>query len=99
MGILSKITKFRKNANFDYTPRYYDNKGEGSPYKFEQKFDQFRTTVGSQRGIKNKIGNAMSDIRRQGDENMRMRFFIILFILILGFLFFIDFDLSIFSPK
>ena len=42
MGLLKR----RKNKQFDYNPRYFDNDGEGSPYKIKHKFDEFRTTIG-----------------------------------------------------
>ncbi|WP_185783035.1 riboflavin synthase subunit beta [Croceivirga lutea] len=86
--------KLRKNRSFDYSPRFY--KGEGSPYKLEHKFDQFRTTADSNRGLKRKFSNAVDDLKREGDKNMRIRLLVIILILILGFLFIIDFDLSIF---
>ena len=38
MGIL----KTRKNKKFDYTPRYFDDKGEGNPFQIEHKFDKFQ---------------------------------------------------------
>ena len=86
--------KLRKNRSFDYTPRYY--KGEGNPYKIEHKLDKFRSTVQTQRGLKNKFNTAMDDLRTQGDKNQRLRFLIIVAILVLLFLYIIDFDLSIF---
>ena len=57
--MLSKITRLRRNRRYDYSPRYYDDKGKGSPYKLEPKFDQFRSTLSNQRGLKNKITNAV----------------------------------------
>jgi hypothetical protein len=96
MGMLSKITKLRRNRKFDYNPRYYDDKGKGNPYKLEHKFDQFRSTVNNQRGLKNKISNALDDTKREGDRNLRIRMAVILAILIFIFLYIIDFDLSIF---
>lgn len=99
MSIMKKITRLRKNKEFDYTPRYYDDKGKGNPYKIEYKFDQFRTTVDRPRGLKGKFKNAMADIRREGDRNMKVRMAIIITILVFIFLFIIDFDLSIFLGK
>ncbi len=86
--------KLRKNKSFEYKPRYY--KGEGSPYKMESKLEQFRSTVNNQRGLKNKFSNAFDDLKREGDKNLRIRFWVILAILILIFLYILDFDLSIF---
>lgn len=96
MGFLNKITRLRKNRQFDYQPRYFDDKGKGNPYKIEAKFDKFRSTLSNQRGLKNKITNAVEDTKRQGDRDIKIRMAIILGILILIFLFIIDFDLSIF---
>ena len=91
---MRNFLKLRKNSEFDYKPRYY--KGEGSPYKIEHKLDKFRTTAHHQRGLKNKFSNAFNDLRNEGDRHMKMRFIIILAVLILVFLYIIDFDLSIF---
>lgn len=91
---MRNFLKLRKNRNFEYKPRYY--KGEGNPYKIEHKLDKFRTTAHHQRGLKTKFSNAFEDLRKEGDRNMRVRFFAILGILIFIFLYIIDFDLSIF---
>ena len=96
MGFLSKITRLRKNRQFDYQPRYFDDKGKGNPYKIETKFDKFRSTTSNQRGLKNKISNALNDTKRQGDQNIKIRMAVIIAVLILIFLYIIDFDLSIF---
>ncbi|BFP39590.1 hypothetical protein FGF1_04350 [Flavobacteriaceae bacterium GF1] len=91
---MRNFLRLRKNREFDYKPRYY--KGEGSPYKIEHKLDKFRTTAHHQRGLKNKFSNAFNDLRNEGDRHMKIRFIIILAVLILVFLYIIDFDLSIF---
>jgi hypothetical protein len=93
MGIL----KTRKNKKFDYTPRYYDDKGEGNPFQIEHKFDKFRSTVGDNSGLKTKFTNAWHDLRDTSNRDTNRRVIIIIAILILIFLFIIDFDLSIFS--
>jgi len=96
MGILRKIASLRKNRQFDYSPRYFDDKGKGNPYKVEHKFDHFRSTVGNQRGLKNKITNVVEDVHRKGDLHVKRRMLVIVGLLILVFLYIIDFDLSIF---
>jgi hypothetical protein len=96
MGFLSKITRLQKNRQFEYTPRYYDAKGKPNPYKMEPKFDQFRTTLGGSRGLKNKINRALEDSKRQGDRNLKIRMAVILAVLIFLVLYVLDFDLSIF---
>ena len=91
---MRNFLKLRKNRSFDYKPRFY--KGEGSPYKIEHKLDKFRTTAQSQRGLKNKFSNAFEDLKNEGDRHLKTRFLIVLGVLILIFLYIIDFDLSIF---
>jgi ABC-type multidrug transport system fused ATPase/permease subunit len=96
MGMLSKITRLRRNRRYDYSPRYFDDKGKGNPYKLEPKFDKFRSTLSNQRGLKNKITNAVEDTRRAGDRSLKIRMAIILAVLVFIFLYIIDFDLTIF---
>lgn len=95
MGIL----KTRKNKKFSYTPRFFDDKGEGNPYEIKHKFDEFRKTVGPNKGLKGKFTDALTDLRETPDNAANKRILVIIGILILVFLFFIDFDLSIFLPK
>ncbi|WP_242119623.1 riboflavin synthase subunit beta [Aestuariivivens sediminicola] len=92
MGLL----KLRKNKKYNYTPRFYDDKGEGSPFKMKHKFDAYRKTVGGNAGLKTKINNALDDLKNNPDREANRRILIIVGILILVFLFIIDFDLSIF---
>ena len=95
MGIL----KTRKNKKFSYTPRYFDDKGEGNPFEIKHKFDGFRKTVGSNSGLKTKVNNALDDFKNNPDREANRRILIIVGVLILVFLFIIDFDLSIFFSK
>jgi hypothetical protein len=99
MHLIMGILKTRKNKKFDYTPRYFDDKGEGNPFQIEHKFDKFRSTVGDNTGLKGKFSNAWSDLRSSSNRDTNRRVFIIIAILVLIFLYFIDFDLSIFSLK
>jgi len=86
----------RKNKKFSYSPRYFDDNGEGNPFKIEHKLDKYRTTVDSRGGLRSKFNNAMADIKKTGDRNLNLRLLIILAVLILVVLYIIDFDLSIF---
>jgi hypothetical protein len=95
MGLL----KLRKNKTFSYTPRYFDDKGEGNPFKIKHKFDDFRTTVNTNQGLKSKFKNAIKDLKENPDREANRRTLIIVSILILIFLFIIEFDLSIFFSK
>ncbi len=98
MGILNKLIR-GKNRKYSYSPRYYDDKGKGSPFKMEQKLDSYRSTAHVTRGLKGKINNAIDDVKRKGDRNLRIRMAIIITILLFIFLYIIDFDLSIFFKK
>lgn len=93
---MGRFTKLRKNKKYNYRPRYFDDKGEGNPYKIEHKLDRFRSTVETPRGIKSKFNRAMSDLRKGGDQHYKFRMLIIIAVLIFIFLYIIDFDLSIF---
>jgi inner membrane protein involved in colicin E2 resistance len=94
MGLL----KTRKNKKFSYTPRYFDDKGEGNPFEIKHKFDDFRKTVGSNKGLKTKFNDAIDDYKNR-DKAVNKRILIIVAALVLVFLFIIDFDLSIFFSK
>ncbi|MDX1769770.1 MAG: riboflavin synthase subunit beta [Arenibacter troitsensis] len=96
---MGKFSKLRKNKKFNYKPRYFDDRGEGSPFKIEHKLDKYRPTMDGRSGIKGKFGRAMDDLKRSGTQNQNIRTIIIVAILILIFLYIIDFDLSIFIPK
>jgi hypothetical protein len=93
------IFKTRKNKRFNYTPRHYDDKGEGSPFQMKHKFDDYRKTVGDNSGLKTKFKNAFNDLKNSRDRETNRRILIIAGILLLVFLFIIDFDLSIFFSK
>ncbi len=93
------LIKPRKNKKYGYEPRYYNNNGEGSPYQMEHKFDKFRTTVGSKKGLKQKWAVAWDDLRNKSDRQSNRRVLYIIIILVLIFLYIIDFDLSIFLNR
>ncbi len=92
MGIISK----RKNKKFSYKPRHFEHDGDGSPFTMGHKFDQYRTTVGENKGLKGKFRTAWADLRQGSDKNVNLRLLVIIAILLLLFLFIIEFDLSIF---
>ncbi|NKI27709.1 hypothetical protein SAMN04487911_12031 [Arenibacter nanhaiticus] len=95
---MGKFSKLRKNKKFDYTPRYYKDQGEGSPFKIEHKFDKFRPTLDGRTGLKGKFSRAMDDFKQKGNRSQNIRLLVIIAILVFIFLFIIDFDLSIFKP-
>jgi len=92
MGIL----KSRKNKKFDYSPRYYKNDGEGSPYSIKHKFDEHRSTVGGNSGLKSKFTTAWEDLKESKNRRANRTIILIVAIFIFIFLYIIDFDLSIF---
>jgi hypothetical protein len=93
MGIL----KQRKNKKFGYEPRYYNNDGtEGSPFLIQHKFDNYRSTVGESKNLRAKFKAVLTELKKTSDKKTNYRIFFIFTILILIFLFIIDFDLSIF---
>jgi len=87
----------RTNKKFDYTPRYY--KGEGNPYQIEHKFDEFRTTVGKNKGIKGRLTTALDELKASKGKGINMTILYIIIFLSLIFLYIIDFDISIFYAK
>lgn len=91
--------KLRKNKKFSYTPRLYDDKGKGNPFEIKHKFDDYRKTIGNNSGLKTKINNALNDLKESPDSKVNRRILIIITILLLIFLYIIDFDLSIFFFK
>ncbi len=95
MGLL----KTRKNKKYGYSPRYYNDKGEGSPYQIEHKFDKFRSTVGENKGLKGKFISAIQELKSSENKGTNKTILLIIAVLVLLFLFIIDFDLSIFSFK
>ena len=90
------LFKARKNKTYSYTPRHWDDKGQGSPYKIKHRFDEYRKATGNTKGLKTKFTNAMDDLKSPPDREVNRRLLIIIAILILIFLFIIDFDLTIF---
>lgn len=95
MGLL----KTRKNKKFGYTPRYYNDNGEGNPFQLEHKFDKFRSTVGENVGLKGKFKNAFQELTSSESKGSNKTILLIVAILVIVFLVIIDFDLSIFSKN
>ncbi|MDU8886560.1 riboflavin synthase subunit beta [Yeosuana sp. MJ-SS3] len=93
------IFKTRKNKKYSYTPRFYDDNGEGSPFQIKRKFDDYRKTATSPGGLKTKFKTAIEELKENPDRDANRRILIIVAILVLLFLFIIDFDLSIFFSR
>lgn len=92
MGIIGK----RKNKKYDYVPRYYKVDDDRKPFEIKHQFDEHRKSV-QRVNLKGKFINAMDDYRQGSDETVRTRMYIIIAVLVLLFLWLIDFDLSIFK--
>ncbi len=92
MGLIGK----RKNKKYGYKPRHFESDGGSSPFSMSHKFDQYRSTVGDNQGLRGKFKTAWSDLRQSSDKTANRRLIIIIAILVLLFLLIIDFDLSIF---
>lgn len=98
-GSIGRIIVFRKrkvNKKFEYQTRYYKSRRDEGSFKIEYKFDEFRTTVGKNKGLKGKFKAAIYDLKENRDVKSTRVILIIVLILLLIFLFVIDFDLSIF---
>lgn len=87
----------RTNKKFDYSPRYYENDKEGSPFTMEHKFDKFRHTVGSNKGLKGNFSQAITELKESRSKGANRVILLLIAVFVLLFLWIIDFDLSIFS--
>jgi len=92
MGILK-----RTNKKFDYQPRYYKSDKEGSPYKMEGRFDGYRSTLSTPKGLKGKFVTAWDEFNTSRANGYNKTIILIVLIFVLIFLWIIDFDLSIFT--
>lgn len=88
--------KARKNQRYNYTPRYYKGKDTGNIYSFDSKFNKFRETTNAI-DFGSQWAQARNNSRNHGNREINTRVLIIMMILILIFLWIIDFDLSIFT--
>lgn len=86
-----------QNKSYNYKPRYY--KGEGSPYEVKRKFNEFRVNDAKNAGFKQRFVNALTDYKTNPDKKANRRVLMIVAILVLIFLYIIDFDLSIFVKQ
>lgn len=86
-----------KNNRYNYKPRLY--KGEGNPYEVKRKFNDFRVNDHKSIGVKQRFVNALTDYKTNPDKKANRRVLFIAAILVLIFLYIIDFDLSIFIKQ
>ena len=86
------LFKLKKNKRFNYKPRFY--KGVGNPFELKHKFEDQRTTV-KKNNLKKTFKIALKDLKSYDIKSFKI-IIIVSFILLLLFLFIIDFDLTIF---
>lgn len=86
----------RKNKKYNYEPRFYKSTDDQRPFEIRHKFDDQRTTI-EVGGIKDRFNTAVNDYKSGIDIGVKRRLYIIIAILVLLFLWIIDFDLSIFK--
>lgn len=98
MFLKGNVFKLRKNKRFNYTPRYYEGKETGNVYEIESRFVKQRESLNV-----NDFGGHWKEARKanrhRGNREVSVRLMIIIAVLVLIFLYFIDFDLSIFTRK
>lgn len=87
--------KIKQNNRYNYTPRYYKGKDIGNIYDFGSKFEKYKETTNSiDFGASWKEARVAS--RTRGNRELNKRVIYIFLVLVLVFLWIIDFDLSIF---
>jgi hypothetical protein len=94
----SNLFKQRKNKRYNYTPRFYKGKDSGNIYDFDSKFLKYRNTFNE-----NDFGSSWQDarikMRSRSNRSVTPTLLIIIFFLVIGFLYIIDFDLTIFNKN
>ncbi|WP_417885584.1 hypothetical protein [Zunongwangia sp.] len=90
------ILKSKKNARYNYTPRYYKGKDTGNIYSFDSKFNKYRETPNAI-DFGAHWANDRKASRNRGNREINRRVIYVAIILIFIFLWIIDFDLSIFT--
>ncbi len=92
------IPKRKTNRRYNYTPRYYNGKSEGNIYDFENRITKYRDTTNSI-DFGSHWKEARKSSRNRGNREINRRVIYIALLLIFAFLYFIDFDLSIFTAR
>lgn len=93
---VGSFLKSKKNIRYNYTPRYYKGKDIGNIYDFGSKFDKYRQTT-NDIDFGSHWKEARINSRTRGNREINKRMLVIIAILVLFFLWIIDFDLSIFT--
>lgn len=92
------LPKKQTSRRFNYTPRYYQGKTEGNRYDFDGTIAKYRDISNA-----NDFGSQWAEARKQGRNRRNggasKRLFGIVIILVIIFLYLIEFDLTIFTSK
>jgi hypothetical protein len=91
------IKRLKTNNRFNYTPRYYRGK-EDIEGKHATKFDAYSDTF-NDNDFAGHWREARLTKRNRGNRELNATILIIVMLLVIGFLFIIDFDLSIFLQQ
>ena len=90
------IKSLKTNNRFNYTPRYYKGKEDAEEKQHPTKFDAYSDTYND-----NDFGSHWQEARlakrNRGNTGLNATILILVALLLFGFLYIIDFDLSIFS--
>lgn len=89
------IKRLKTNNRFNYTPRYYKGKELVEGVKHPTKFDAYSDTF-NDNDFANHWREARLSNRNRRNTGLNATILIIILLLMLGFLYIIDFDLSIF---
>jgi hypothetical protein len=89
------LFKLNKNKRFNYRPRYSKDNSFENIYEFDSMYSKQRNSNSSV-DVSSKWSEARKSSRNRTNTHFSKIFFLIVFILILVFLFIIDFDLTIF---
>jgi hypothetical protein len=93
---LNIVSPKRKNNRYNYTPRYYKGKDTGNVYNFDSKFNKYREATNAI-DFGSQWKQARESSRHRGNREINKTVLYIMAVLILIFLWIIDFDLSIFT--
>ncbi len=88
--------KLPKNKQFNYTPRYYKGKEDEHPFNFDSAFRKDRETF-SYDNFRGHWKEARGLSRNRKNSAINLTVLIIGLLLLLFFMYIIDFDLSIFK--
>jgi hypothetical protein len=89
------IKRLKTNNRFNYTPRYYKGKEDVENGKYPTKFDAYSDTF-NDNDFSSHWREARLCNRNRGNSGLNATILIIIMLLVIGFLYIIDFDLSIF---